>query len=398
MDPAKIIGADAHFMGLAVHPGADGSSRVSLNRLELDDIGGDLGFVTYRAEALILDKVEARPGRRQISADAVHLTGARLRTPDGNMVLTVPRIGFPSGFQVTSKNELFAPHASLEDAHLEIHDISALRGHRRQDAAPTPAEQAGSGYEPDLRLFDALSGYLNVDLVVDLTLPWIGRRKATHYFRVPIKDGTIDFAKLEEDVHWLNGAFLTLDVVDDKLVLARDLPLMPYAGKALLQWKLEPADVPLARYQRVHLRNLLRWEAPPPSRDRGKPKVVLHAIAMEKIRLDLSTTAPTFLELRNGSSLQIGDEEQPGVVDLHASGSLRHAAGEPPAATTVRGSVGLIDITVKELALGAMALSADRLHIGGIDHIEIGFEGFQPRRLSATLGRLAATNLRLHLP
>ena len=398
MDAAKIIGADAHFMGLALHSGADGSSQVSLNRLELDDIGGDLAGLTYRADALVLDKVDARPRRRQISAESVHLTGARLSTSDGSMVLTVPRIGFPSGFQVTSKNELFAPHASLEDAQLEVHDLSVLRSRRRRDAGDTPADQDRTQYEPDLRLFDALSGNLDVDLVVDLTLPWVGRRKATHYFRVPIKDGTIDFAKLEDDVHWLEGVLLTLDVIDDKLVLARDLPLVPYSGKALLQWKLDPTDIPLARHQRVHLRNLLRWEVPPRSKERSKPNVVLHAIALEKIGLNLSTTAPTFLELRNGSSLQIGDDDQPGMTDLHAEGSLRHTAGEPPASTTMRGSLGLLDITVKELKIGAMALSADRLHIGGIDHIEIGFEGFRPRWLTASLGRLAATNLRLHLP
>jgi hypothetical protein len=57
--------------------------------------------------------------------------------------------------------------------------------------------------------------------------------------------------------------------------------------------------VPLARYQRVHLRNLLRWEVPPRPRDKGKSRVILHAIAMEKIRLHLNANAPAVLELRN---------------------------------------------------------------------------------------------------
>lgn len=397
MDPAKIIGANAHLAGLALLSARDGSARVALDRLELDHLAGEIGGLAYRADALVLDKIEARPGRGQITAEAVHLTGVTLSSTDGNMRVSFPHIGFPSGLQLTSEHELFAPHVSFEDGRVEIHDLAALGAGRGDTRGSTESDASGPRAEPDYRFFDALSGQLDIDLVVDLTLPWIGRRRGTHYFRIPIKDGTIDFAKLENDVHWLEGAFLTLGVIDDKLVLARDLPLVPYAGKALLQWRLEPADIPVARYQRVHLRNLLRWEVPQRPRDKGKSRVSLHTIALEKIRLHLSSSATAYLELRNGSIIQFGDEAQPGLVDLSASGELRHSAADPRAPTAIHGSVGLLDMTIKELLLGAAAVSADRLHIGDVERIDIGFEGFRPRRLAAQVGRLAATNLRVHL-
>lgn len=418
------MGADARLVGLALLANGDSGTRVALDRLELDHIAGEAGGLAYRIDGLVLDKLEARPERRQITAGAVHLTGLQVSSTDGNLNVSFPHIGFPSGLQVTLGQELFAPHVSLEDGHVSIRDLAALpKGRARPgsvagDTAPgaTPGattdqdarDDRNNRLSPFYRFFDALSGNLNIDLVVDLTLPWIGRRRATHYFRIPIKDGTIDFARLEDDVHWLEGTFLTLDVVGDTIVLARDLPLVPYSSKALLQWRLDPADVPLARYQRVHLRNLFRWELPPrdkardkgkdrdKSKDKGKSRLALHALALEKIQLELNATEPAYLELPNGSIIQFGDDEQPGLVNLNVGGALRYSASHPAGPTALEGSVGLLDATIKELVLGAAAVSMDRLHIGSVDHVEVGFAGFKPTRLSASVGRFAATNLRVH--
>jgi hypothetical protein len=230
-----------------------------------------------------------------------------------------------------------------------------------------------------------------------MTLPWIGRRRVTHYFRVPIQNGTIDYEKLDNDVHWLEAAFLEIDLVGDTLVLARDLPLVPYSGKALLRWPLEPEDVPVAKFHRVHLRNLLRWEVPRREK-KEKSKLTLHTLAMKNMEVRLHAKAPAQVELGNGALIRFGDEGQSGVVGLDVKGELRYQAAGEAEHTALSGTIELLDITVKDFPLGAASVSVDRLHIGQIDHIEVGFDGFRPNRLELAVSRIAATNLRVQLP
>ena len=52
---------------------------------------------------------------------------------------------------------------------------------------------------------------------------------------------------------------------------------------------------------------------------------------------------------------------------------------------------------IKDVRAGGLSATADRLHIGPIDRIELVFDGFRPVSLTASLHRVTATNLALVL-
>ena len=481
MDESKTFGADMRISGFGVfrvsHESDDsrgsgaagaGETKIRLERLETDHFEGRAGDLSYRADQLTIDALQTTVGRSQTTAESIDLGSLEATSDDGNFTLVAHRIGCPRGVLFTSGEEVFAPHVTIEDAHIIIRDLSGLGARSRPvtgqksgervsaddesageagetsgatgegasaapgdgapdagpvkervpeasspDTAPARGDAPG-GHAMDWHFLDVLQGRLDLDLVLDMTLPWIGRRQATHYFRVPIENGTIDYDKLEDDVHWLEAAFLTIELVDEQLVLARDLPLVPFSGKALVVWPLQPEDIPVAKYSRVHLRNLVRPRLPSSDRkkvrsgkseaanpgkgkDRGKSRLTLHALTLENIKLALRTETPAQISLPNGAFLQLGGEDQSGLVNLEMTGALHYESGKQTEPTALSGNIALVDVTIKDLPLGASLLSADRLHMSEIDSIELTFEGFRPRRLEIRATRIAATNLRVAL-
>ena len=411
-DSDRLFFGAVRVTGFTVSTSAGSSKKplrkLALTRLDIDGLEGELGELHYRADEVSLDGLHGLLGRGQITAEAADAAGLHLRGQ--GFAAHIRSISCASGLLSAGVHELVAPHVSFEDVKVVIDDVGAVLSGR----SPT-----STGAPLDLRCLDALQGQLDIDLAVDMTLPWLKKRRSvTHYFRIPIVDGTVDYERLEDDVHWLEAAFLTIDQVDDQLILARDLPLVPYAGKALLTWRLEPEDIPVADMRRVHLRNLMRPRVPSKRREKGKSRLVLHALAMQNIKLALHVDRPVQLSLPGGAMLQFGDDESAGMAGLTLAGELRHI-GEPPAdkagaesrdqkagnapslpdtrgPTSLRGSVDLLDVTLQDLRLGGATVSVDRLHIGSIERIELAFDGFRPQRLEISIGRMAATNLRIH--
>lgn len=397
-----LFRGNLHATGLALSEsaksGQDPLRKMALSHLDIDGIEGTLGDLAYRAARVSLDGLQGIVGRKRITAEAADM--ADLLLENGAVRLGVRRMSCPSGVLAAGAHEILAPHVSFEDVHLSL-DVSRLLD---RDPKPEPAVQA----QPiDLHCLDALQGQLDIDLAVDMTLPWIGRRNVTHYFRIPIDNGTIDFERLEDDVHWLEATFLTVDLVDDRLVLARDLPLVPYPKKALLWWQLESKDIPVAAMNRVHVRNLIRPRTPDESSGKRK-KLILHALAMQNIKLELHADQPVQLSLPSGAMLQFGDDDSAGLAGLTLEGELRFrgpdqngatedADGDNGGETSLHGSVALLDVTLQDLAIGSAGVSVDRLHIGNIEHIEVAFEGFRPCRMELSIGRMAATNLRIQM-
>ncbi len=112
-----------------------------------------------------------------------------------------------------------------------------------------------------MTLLDGLAGVINVELSLDLTVPVIGRRRATHRFRIPIADGAVDYMGLEKDLSTLESALLDFAIRDGALVLEMGIPFLPTRGlgKPILQWDLAPADLDLARRDRIRLAVLPRF-------------------------------------------------------------------------------------------------------------------------------------------
>ena len=121
--------------------------------------------------------------------------------------------------------------------------------------------------------------------------------------------------------------------------------------------------------------------------DDDKDDGLLRAFALEAIDIALSLLAPRNLEV-GGGMIAFGGDGQPGMVDLKVTGRVaNHGAG------AISGSIGGLDTTIKDLKLGGVIVSADRLSIDGIDALEIEFDGFRPVKASMLIHRVTATNL-----
>ena len=85
--------------------------------------------------------------------------------------------------------------------------------------------------------------------------PILGSRKATHRFRIPVEQGTIDYMALESNLSTLENALLDFAVRDGELVLERVNPLFPARGrgKPIVAWSLTAMDLELAKRDLVRL-------------------------------------------------------------------------------------------------------------------------------------------------
>ena len=93
-------------------------------------------------------------------------------------------------------------------------------------------------------LFDQLSGHINVDLGVDIKLPIFQHRRAVHQFRVPIKEGKLNYQALEQNLSTLENQLLDFSIRPGELVLELGIPLLPSRGfgKPLVRWPLSELE------------------------------------------------------------------------------------------------------------------------------------------------------------
>jgi hypothetical protein len=80
------------------------------------------------------------------------------------------------------------------------------------------------------------------------------------------------------------------------------------------------------------------------------------------------------------------------MVDLKVTGSI-HDRGPG----TLRGAIGSIDTTIKDLQAGPVHLTVDRLHFDGLDELEVTFDGFTPVNVTMVIHRVTATNLAMRM-
>jgi hypothetical protein len=118
---------------------------------------------------------------------------------------------------------------------------------------------------------------------------------------------------------------------------------------------------------------------------------VLQAFSLDAIDIALSLLAPRNFEV-GGGLIMFGGDDQPGLVDLKVTGAI-HDRGDG----ALRGAIGSIDTTVKDLRIGPLSLTADRLHCDGLDHLEVAFDGFRPKAITVVIHRVTATNLSIKI-
>jgi hypothetical protein len=402
--------------------------------------GRPLGLIAVASlEAAAIELHAEALGSEPIVVEGVEVDGAKLTFEDGGIAFEAKRVSAAlitlsvGGLSVTLEGVSIARPLHFEDGRLELKGLLVelarvvgqgfsaevthlelprlvelqagnLRVERvlvggtevevdlaRLLARPSPAAASAVTAPralPDLGLLDQLNGKLDVDVTADTTIPLIGRRRATHHFRVAIDGGAIDFKRLEKNLAALEDSVLDFVVKDDELRLVKDIPLVPWDTKTLVFWPLAEDERELARKNRVRLRRLAHYRLPPgsaPKRPSAKPGLEVRSLCFDNIDLDVKLRGPASLALA-GVALRLGDERHAAIGRLRVSGSVQHHARGKPVPTTLRIDAENLHASLSGVELpGGATLTLGALALGAIDGATVTFADVKPSALRLVL-------------
>lgn len=372
--------------------------RLVFPHAQTHKIEGRSGSATYGASDCVFDGLEGRLGTVRWTADAASLGSAWLRDDNGRISIEVDRVEMPNGVMLTRAEdgvELVAPHVSFSEMRLTVQGpFERANAGTVVAPEPEPAEPpAPPALRQDrLRFLDSLTGRIYFTVKVVLDLPVIKRRTLDQQLKIPIQEGSLDFRALDDSLDWLEGTFLDITHDADRLALKWKVPIFG-GGRDLITWQLDEEAATLASFGRVPVRSLADYRFPRSGNGgaaRGDDKrKTLQSLSLDAIDIALSLLAPRSLEVGNGL-IMFGGDDQPGMVDLKVTGNI-HDRG----AGVLRGAIGSVDTTIKDLHLGGTTLTADRLHFDGLDQLEVTFDGFRPTKVTMLVARVTATNISL---
>lgn len=393
------VEADIDVKGFG-YDGDGNGSRLIFPKGDTRNIQGRSGTTTYGAAECMLDKLEGRLDTLRWKADAAVASGVFLRDDANRFDFLIERAEFPSGLLLTRAVDY---GIELLSSNVTFHDLRlTLKGPfgRKADDAPQPQQPPPpKEFLPErqekLRFLDSLSGRFYTTLKVQLDLPVIGVRTLDQALRIPIQEGSLDYRALDSSLDWLEGTFLDIKHEGQKLKLKWKVPIVG-AGHDLMTWVLDQDAATLASFGRVPLRSLADFRAgsgkvDPTMSERSRKGGTLRSLTLDKIDVALSLLAPRHLDV-GGGTIMFGGEDQPGMVDMKVSGAIRDRG---PGA--LKGAIGSIDTTIKDLAFGSVMMSADRLHLDGIEELEVAFDGFTPSAVTMIIKRVTATNLAIKI-
>jgi hypothetical protein len=351
------------------------------------NVGGRVGTVGYGGSDVMFDQLEGRLDTLRWTAEAMSVGGAWLRDDAGRVEVRIDRIEMPRGIMLTRAArgvEIVSPHVSLSEARITLRGPF---GARREPPPGAPVEPPGL-HQDRLRFLDSLAGRINLTLEVVLDLPVLGTRTLNQQLRVPIEEGSLDYRALDDSLNWLEGAFVDIKHAGDRLAVTWKVPIFG-SSRDLITWKLDHEAAALASFGRVPVRALTDFQTRKRGPSESGKTSLLKALSLDALDVVLSLVAPRSVDAAGGV-IMFGGDDSPGMVDLKVTGAINDKRPGQ-----LRGTIGSIDTTIKDVQLGPARITADRLHFDGIDELEVVFEGFRPTSVNVTIHRVTATNLAL---
>ena len=347
---AKAQGTTIVLEGFEVHASAEGKVQVRVGQASASTVRVETGGVEVVAQDLAI-------------AEPLMLDGGRLRIESlavGSAQVRLPKLGKGGAAKEPAENE-----------------------------PPTP-----------LPFLDGLHGRIHIDLVADLAVPILGRRKATHRFRIPVQAGVIDYHQLEKSLAGLEDLVLDFELDEDKLILEKDLPLVPFDNLPLLEWPLDADAMVLAKNQQIRLSTFVRPRLSEKLRKQAEVDREEKGSAVELTQIDLSNVdaslrvAPFELPAAGGR-LQLGDGQRPAMETVEIQGNLSHAAAGPPAGELSFEATN-VGFSAEGLRFGPRRMDVGVIDLARISPLRLGFEGLRPTTLQARLIGLTLRKIDIH--
>ncbi len=370
------------------YTGDETGQRLTFPHAEAKKIEGRSGATAYGATDCVFDKLEGRLDTFRWSADSASLGSTWLRDDAGRFEMLVDRLEMPSGVLMTRADkgvEILAPHVSLSELRL---DVKGPFG----SVPAIPAAAAAELRQAKLRFLDSLSGHIDLTVNVVLDLPVVGKRTLDQKLAVPVQEGSLDFRALEDSLDWLEGRFIDIEPNDGRLAVRWKVPIFG-SSHDLVSFALDQEASTLVTFGRVPVRSLadFRVGSGGKSQDQDRKRKILQSLSVDAIDIALSLLAPRSVETSTGL-IMFGGDDEPGMVDLQVTGVIRDAG-----VGSLKGRIGSVDTTIKDVYAGPVQITADRLHFDGLDELEVTFDGFSPAALRVLIHRVTATNLDLKI-
>ena len=363
------------------YTGDESGKRLTFPHAETKNIEGKSGGTAYGAADCVFDKLEGRLDTFRWSADSASLGSTWLRDDAGRFDISIDRIEMPSGVLMTRADkgvEMLAPHVSLSELRLAVNGPFGMRG-------PSAPAQEPRLRQDKLRFLDSLAGHIDLTIKVVLDLPVVGKRTLDQKLQVPVKEGSLDFRALEDSLDWLEGRFIDIEPNDGRLAVRWKVPIFG-ASHDLVSFALDQDASALVSFGRVPVRSLTDFRVGSGGKPDDRKRKVLQSFQLDAIDIVLSLLAPRSVETSTGL-IMFGGDDEPGMVDLEVRGAIKDTG---PGA--LKGRIGSVDTTIKDVQMGPVQITADRLHFDGLDELEVTFDGFKPAAIRVLVHRVTATN------
>lgn len=432
--PGRVrIALDAEATQLEVAHSPESVGHAAADRLELGNVQTSVGGMLVRVSGAAFDQARvdwggsggsAAGGGVLMGAGAGRLEGVSLS--GHGLTIEIDLAEFPEGI-ITSGRQLVIPRLVVPEARVAAEDLVALLSRNKPEAEAGAAADAGAlppardpGGEPvppdakagaeaeadaeappppgsrfSYAFLDRISGRLDVDLTMEIAVPVIGKREATHHFRVPIAEGgIINYRELERDLAGVEDAFINLEVRNKSLVLERAIPLIPWLEKPLVVWDLDPDQLELAKKRLVHLRTIprLRLASPrsPSEAGRGeKSSVAVRRLHFHHLDVSLALAPPPEGQPDSIGRAHLGELRVGGQIEFEPQ-----RRGSPTSLTVAAAAAAAGPL---ELNPGGVQVSVESVEVGALVGGSIEMVGFRPRAADLSLKDVVLRNLRIAL-
>jgi len=397
------IAANAlHGLGIDFVLAADEGRRVHADRLFAKDI-----VMRFAADGLHLEvgQLELGIGVARLGAQDIAWRDVRAT----RLVLHIPHVAGTTvavdelildGVAVVLEHLMPATHERTQDD--RIADAEAELQEANDPLARADKQLVAAR---DWSFLDTISGSVDVDLSLDVSIPLIKHFKGKNAFRIPIEAGVIDYKKTEHQLTTIIDAFIDIELQDDRLILEKDLPMVPDDEKVLYYWPLSAAERVLAADDKVRLSTLMRVTKPGRSQaelaeqaedaaaekaDAIADKAAGEAVEKKAIRLlgiDLDNVDVQLelgraeTEVGGGSLVIGGDGEGGGALSVTGAFHYRAEGDKPGDAGELRVALHHLALAARDVRLGDNVTLSGAVR-GDIDEVVVRLGDYAARTLA----------------